>query len=58
MSVGGAIGLGFLLNNFAAGFFIVAGLYLILTVVIYYNRQNWIRNPIMNTIVKSIYENE
>lgn len=58
ITIGGAIGIGYLLNNFALGFFILAGFYLLVSAVIYVNRENWIRKPIVNSIVKNIYDND
>jgi len=58
ITIGGAIGIGYLVDNFAVGFFILAGVYLLIALVLYYNRENWIRKPIINAIVKNIYDND
>jgi len=58
ITIGGAIGIGYYMDNFAAGFFIVAGFYLLVALVIYFNRNNWLRKPIVNSIIKNIYEDD
>lgn len=58
LSIGGAIGLGYMMNNYAIGFFIVAGFYLLITLIIYFNRQNWIRIPLLNVLIKNFYNND
>lgn len=58
LSIGGAIGLGYILENFAVGFFIVAAFYLLVTLILYFNRHNWIRIPLVNVIIKNIYNND
>lgn len=58
ISIGGAIGLGYILESYAAGFFIVAAFYLLVTIILYFNRHNWIRIPLVNVIIKNIYNND
>jgi hypothetical protein len=57
VTIGGAIGIGYLLDNLAAGFFILAGAYLLFALLIYFFRDNWIRKPLINSIVKNIFDN-
>jgi hypothetical protein len=57
VTVGGAIGIGYLLDNYAVGFFILAGVYLLIALLVYVYRENWIRKPLINTIVKNIFDN-
>jgi len=58
ITIGGAIAIGALINNYAGGCFIMAGIYFILMLVVYYNRENWVRIPVLNSIIKNIYNNE
>ncbi|MDQ3051487.1 MAG: phage holin family protein [Bacteroidota bacterium] len=58
LSIGSAIGIGYLTENFALGFFIVTGVYLLIGLVLYVNRSNWLRKPLINTIIKNIYDDE
>ncbi len=55
VTVGGAIAIGYTLGNFASGFFILAGVYFLISVIIYVNRESWIRKPFLNSIVKNIF---
>jgi hypothetical protein len=55
LSVGLSIGIGYLLENQAAGFLIMAGVYLVTMIILYSNRENWIRKPLINSIIKNIY---
>ena len=57
-SVGAAWWVGQLLHNPSVGFFSVAAFYLIVAIVIYANRDNWIKVPIINAILKKINFNE
>lgn len=58
LTVGTAIGLGYLFENFAIGFFAVTGVYLLIGLLLYFNRINWLRKPFINTFIKNIYDNE
>jgi hypothetical protein len=58
ITLGGAIAVGSLIHNLAGGFFIMAGLYCLIIFIIYYNRENWIRKPVLNAFIKNIYDNE
>jgi hypothetical protein len=58
VTVGGAIGIGYLVHNVMAGFFILAGVYLLIGIIVYFNRDSWIKKPLLNAIVKNIYEND
>ncbi len=58
LTIGTALGIGYLVENFAIGFFAVTGVYLIIGLVLYFNRTVWLRKPFINTIIKNIYENE
>jgi hypothetical protein len=56
-----SMGLAFILSswigNMYSGFLIVAGIYLILGLVIWYSREKLIRIPIMNAIIRQLFEN-
>jgi O-antigen/teichoic acid export membrane protein len=56
LSVGIALLLGDLLGKSYYGFFIVAVLYLITGLVIYSNRDKWLKKPIANSMIKKLLE--
>lgn len=57
-SVGVAWWIGDVFHNPSIGFFSIAGFYLLLAIVIYVNRDNWIKLPIINGLLKKININE
>jgi hypothetical protein len=57
-STGAALAVGYMLENFVAGFFIVGGVYLLIALLLYACRDSWIRKPLINTIVKNIFDND
>ena len=58
ISIGSAWLIGQSMENPSMGFFIVGGFYFLLAVIIFYNRENWIKLPIVNAIIKKININE
>ena len=58
VSTGAAIGVGYMMDNFVAGFFVVAGVYLVIALVLIACRDSWIRKPLINSIVKNIFTND
>ena len=58
LTVGLAIGIGYLTDNFAIGFFIVTAFYLVVGLLLYFNRNKWLRKPFSNIIIKNLYDNE
>ncbi len=58
LSVGAAWLIGHCINNIACGFFIVAGFYLLITLIIFLKRDKWINTPIVNLLLKKINSNE
>ncbi|MDF2438382.1 MAG: hypothetical protein K0Q95_2758 [Bacteroidota bacterium] len=60
LSIGGAWSLGEYFNSPSIGFFSVAGFYLLVTILLYVNREKWIKMPIINSILKKItfHEND
>jgi hypothetical protein len=60
LSIGGAWALGEYLHSPSIGFFAVAGFYLLVALILYANREKWIRTPVINSILKKItfHEND
>ena len=58
LTVGAAIGIGYLTENFAVGFFVVTGIYLVIGSLLYIYRNKWLRKPFLNIIIKNLYDNE
>ena len=56
LSVGVALLLGDLLGKAYYGFFIVAVLYIITGIVLYSNRNKWLKKPIANSMIKKLME--
>jgi Putative Actinobacterial Holin-X, holin superfamily III len=57
-SIGAALGIGYLLENHALGFVITGGIYLVILTILYNYRKDWLRKPIGNKIIESIYDND
>lgn len=60
LSIGAAWSLGEYLNSPSIGFFSVAGFYLLVVLILFLNREKWIKLPIINAIIKKItfHEND
>lgn len=56
ISIGLAIWIGQLLGATYYGFFIVAGLYLIIGLVLYSNRGNILKDPVSNRLIKEMVD--
>jgi len=54
LSVGAAWSLGEYLHSPSIGFFSIAGFYLLVALILYLNREKWIKMPIINSIIKKI----
>jgi hypothetical protein len=54
-SIGLAMWIGYLLDSPFAGFFIVAGFYILVAAFLYIMRDKWIRLPVVNSVIKNIY---
>ncbi|MCW3072508.1 MAG: hypothetical protein JWO44_2398 [Bacteroidetes bacterium] len=54
LSVGAAWSLGEYLHSPSIGFFSIAGFYLLVALVLFLNRDKWIKMPIINAILKKI----
>jgi hypothetical protein len=53
-SIGIAIYLGNVLGNLYYGFFVMAGFYALVILILYACRKQWIKMPVYNTIIKKI----
>ena len=58
ISVGGALWLGAVLGNVFIGFFCIAGFYMLLALLVFYNQERWIKLPMINLLLKKININE
>jgi uncharacterized RDD family membrane protein YckC len=58
LTVGTAIGIGYLTENFAIGFFVVTGFYLLVGLLFYFNRNKWLRKPFINVVIKNLYSHD
>lgn len=47
-----------LLNSPSSGFFIIAGVYLIIGILLFANREKWIITPLGNAMIKSMMKEE
>lgn len=56
LSFTAAFWLGDVLDNVYLGFLIVCGIYLILGIVLFLNKDNWLRLPVVNMMVKSFFK--
>jgi len=54
LSIGLALWLGDLLGNNYYGFFVVAGFYGVVALIIYLFKNKWIEEPVTNTIIKKM----
>lgn len=53
-SIALALGIGYALDNFAYGFLIVGGLYLILAIIVFYIQDKIVEGPILSKMSKSL----
>jgi hypothetical protein len=56
LSIGTALGISSALESSYAGFLIVAGIYLALGILLYIMQDKWVRTPIVNAMIKSIFK--
>jgi hypothetical protein len=54
LSIGTAIYIGTVLDNLYYGFFIMAGVYALVIIILYAGRKQWIKMPVYNSIIKKI----
>src|SRR5687767_10217361 len=58
ISVGAAFGIGYWLENLSLGFLIVAFFYIIIGILIWIMRFKWIKSPIVNAVIKTVFKNK
>lgn len=58
LTIGIALWIGNLLGEWYLGFLIMAGIYLMLSLVIFTFRNRWIRIPLNNLIIKEIFDED
>lgn len=58
LTFGLAFLIGSLLGNYAFGFFILAGFYMLLGLLLYFKRGPWIVNPVVRILEKVFYSDE
>lgn len=58
LTFGLAFLIGSLLGNYAYGFLILAGFYMLLGILVYYKRGPWIVNPVVRILEKVFYSDE
>ncbi len=56
ITIGAAILIGEWTGKVYCGFFIVAGIYLIIGLVFYFMRDKWLRAPVSNKLIKEIID--
>lgn len=54
ISIGAALWVGKLLGDSIYGFFIIGAFYLLLAILLYQFRENWLKYPISNSIIKQM----
>ncbi len=52
--IGTALWLGVYFDNTFIGYFYVAGFYFLILLIIFFNREKWIKSPVMNDLIKKI----
>jgi hypothetical protein len=52
--IGFAIWLGQYFNNSFIGFFYVSGFFILVTLLLFFNRKKWIKIPLVNILIKKI----
>lgn len=55
LSVAMALGIGYALNNFAYGFLIVAGLYIVVTIIMYYTIGKYLEKRILARLSRKFF---
>ena len=58
LNIGIAIWLGKILENTALGFLIISGLYLVIGLLVYFNRTKLLKIPIDNIIIKKLLKSD
>lgn len=58
INIGIALWLGDVFNNMAMGFFVISGFYLIVGVIVYLNKDYFIKTPVNNLVIKKLLESK
>jgi uncharacterized protein YqhQ len=58
INIGIAIWIGDVFNNMALGFFVISGFYLIVGIIVYLNKQYFIKTPVNNLVIKKLLESK
>lgn len=58
LSIGAALAISDALDKSYAGFLIIAGFYLLLGVLLFVMQDKWVKTPIVNAIIKSIFKED
>jgi hypothetical protein len=58
LTFGLAFYIGFLLGNYAWGFLILAGFFLLFGILVFIKRSSWIVNPVVSMLEKVFYSDE
>lgn len=53
-SIGAAWWIGDYFNSPSMGFFAIAGIDLLIAIIIFFNREKWVKSPITNALIKKI----
>jgi len=51
INIGLSLWIGDVLGKLYYGFFVVSGIYLIIGIIVYAARENWIKNPVQNLLI-------
>jgi hypothetical protein len=58
LSLGAAIWIGHAMGETFLGFFVIGGFYLLVAAFLFVMRDKWIRLPVVNSVIRSIYNAE
>ncbi|WP_320814423.1 hypothetical protein [Flavobacterium sp.] len=58
INIGIALWLGDVFNNMAMGFFVISGFYLIVGIIVYLNKDYFIKTPVNNLVIKKLLESK
>ena len=58
ISVAGAIAIGEWLGNYWLGFIIISAIILLAGFILWISKDSWLRKPIMNALIKVMFDNE
>lgn len=58
LNLGLAFWIGEMIGSIYNGFFIIAGFYSLITIIVFYYKKSWIEEPVRNTIIDKMLEKE